>query len=419
MSDELVGQTPTVFSSKERAALVARALSEAARRARFSTKRRRSLTAGGLRARRGERLMRLLRIWTFVGVVAVPCLVFGAYIFFVASAQYVAEARFTVRGGMTSFAGSKGVPTALIVQDTQVILNFMKSRAMVEALDRSAHAQELYESDDIDFFSRLAPHQPIEKVTKYWAKHSKLSVEMPSGIIDFTVRAFSPEDAVKISNAALDASEQLVNDMNDKMREDAVKLADTERQRAQAALAVARSTQQRIRNEEGMIDPKVQSTALQTLITTVEQEKGKLQQEYDTNRRYVRPDAPQMRNLQSKMDAAQKQIDTLRAQMTRSPGTKEDGSKDPLTISTSRLDYAALEIQIAEKIYAGSLAALEQARLLSEAKLLYLNTFIRPVEAQQSEYPKRGIDMALFVLADLAVWIAMLFGISLARNQLA
>ena len=74
MSEEVVGQVPTVFSSKERAALVARALSEAARRARFSTKRRRSLTAGGLRARRGERLIRLLRIWTFIGIVAVPCL---------------------------------------------------------------------------------------------------------------------------------------------------------------------------------------------------------------------------------------------------------------------------------------------------------------------------------------------------------
>lgn len=418
MSEEVVGQPPAVFSSKERAALVARALSEAARRARFSTKRRRSLTAGGLRARRGERLMRLLRIWTFVGVVALPCAAFAVYIFLVASSQYVAEARFTVRGGMTGLSEGKGVPTALIVQDTQVILNFMKSRAMVEALDRSVHVQDLYGNDDIDYFSRLAPHEPIEKAVKYWTKHAKLSVEMPSGIIDFTVRAFTPEDAVKISNAALDASEQLVNDMNDKMREDAVKLADTERQRSQAALATARASQQRIRNEEGIIDPKAQGTALQTLINTVEQEKIKLQQEYDSNRRYVRADAPQMRNLQTKLDAAQKQLDTLRAQVTRSPGSKDDSSK-VLSGSTSRLDYAKLEMEIAEKIYAGSLAALEQARLLSEAKLLYLNTFIRPVEAQQSEYPKRGIDMVLFALASLAVWGATLFGISLARNQLA
>lgn len=416
MSEEVVGQTPSVFSSKERAALVARALSEAARRARFSTKRRRSLTAGGLRARRGERLIRLLRIWTFVGIVAVPSLLFGAYIFFVASPQYVAEARFTVRGGMTGLSEGKGVPTALIVQDTQVILNYMKSRAMVEALDRSSHFQDFYESDDIDWFSRLAPHKPIEKVVKYWNKHSKLSVQMPSGIIEFTVRAFSPEDAVKVSNAALDASEQLVNQMNDKMREDAVTLADTERQRSQLALADTRANLQKVRNQEGMIDAKQQGTAVMELISTVEAEKIKLQQEYDSNRRYVRPDAPQMRNLQTKLDAAQKQLDALKAQVTHSPSAKIDNS---LSNSTSRLDYANLENQIAEKIYAGSLAALEQARLLSESKLLYLNAFIRPVEAQQSEYPKRGVDMLLFALASFAVWLVTLFGLSLARHQLA
>ena len=71
MSDEIVGQAPAVFSSKERAALVARALSEAARRARFSTKKRRALTGGGVRARRGARLLRLLKIGTFVGIVTV------------------------------------------------------------------------------------------------------------------------------------------------------------------------------------------------------------------------------------------------------------------------------------------------------------------------------------------------------------
>ena len=241
---------------------------------------------------------------------------------------------------------------------------------------------------------------------------------MPSGIVDFTVRAFSPEEAVKVSNAALDASEQLVNQMNDKMREDAVQLADTERQRSQEALADTRANLQKIRNEEGMLDAKQQGTAVMQLISTVEEEKIKLQQEYDSNRRYVRPDAPQMRNLQTKLDAAQKQLDALKAQVTRSPNTKNDGSK-VLSGSTSRLDYANLENQIAERIYGGSVAALEKARILSESKLLYLNAFIRPVEAQESEYPKRGLDMLLFALASVAVWGVTLFGISLARHQLA
>ena len=131
------------------------------------------------------------------------------------------------------------------------------------------------------------------------------------------------------------------------------------------------------------------------------------------------PDAPQMRNLQTKLDAAQKQLDALNAQVTRSPGTKDDGGK-VLSGSTSRLDYANLENQIAEKIYGGSLAALEQAR---------------PPVRGQAALPQRlhpagrggaiGISQALgstcllFALAAVAIWGVTLFGISLARHQLA
>ena len=206
--------------------------------------------------------------------------------------------------------------------------------------------------------------------------------------------------------------------MNDKMREDAVKLADTERQRSETALADTRAVLQRVRNEEGMLDPKQQGAALLDLISKVEQQKIKLQQDYDSTHRYVRTDAPQMRNLQTKIDAAQKQLDLLKAQITRDPSEKDNGSK-VLSGSTSKLDYANLENQIAEQIYAGSEKAYQQARVIAEAKLLYLNAFIRPIEAQQSEYPKRGLDMALFGLASLAVWGATLFGLGLARQQIA
>lgn len=438
MSDEVVsgkapanpvsGQVPAVFSSKERAALVARALSDAARRARYSTKRRRS--TGGLRARRGAHLLRLITIWSFVGIVALPALAFAGYLFLVASPQYVAEARFTVRGGlpvgMDGIGGGVSVPTMLIVQDTQVILQFMKSRVMVESLDREVGYEKLFQSDSIDWLSRLKRNQPIEKVAAYWQKHMGLSVQLPSGICTFTVRAFSPDDAVKVANAALAASERIVNDMNAKMRDDTMALAQAENKRAQGNLATARAGLERARNSEGMLDAKEQSTAVNKLIDDVQAQLSKMQQDYDSQRRYVRADAPQLRNLQTKMDAAQKQIDQLKGQLTRAPvekvSTRGDGQsadRGPISGSMSRLDYAQLEDTIAEKIYGTSLAAVEQAHLASETKNMYINTFVEPVAAQQPEYPKRAIDIILFLAATLGIWGALVLCLNLARGLLA
>lgn len=423
MSDDTVSQVPAVFSSKERAALVARALSDAARRARFSTKRRRTLTGGGLRARRGERLLKLMRIWTLVGVVVLPSALFAGYIFGVASPQYVAEARFTVRGGLPTGLEGMGklssAPTMLIVQDTQVILDFMKSRAMVEDLKRNVDLESLYQGESVDWLSRLKAHLPIEKVVKYWDKHIKMSVELPSGIVDFQVRAFTPDDAVTISKAALAASETLVNDMNNKMRQDAVALAESERERSQESLAKARANLERARNEEGMLSASEESSSLTKLIESVQQQMITMQQTYDSQRRYVRADAPQLRNLQTKIDASQKEIDTLKKQITRSGPGKPGANQPVLSGAMSRLDYANLEDKIAERIYGVSLAALEQARLASENKLMYINTFVEPIAAQQSEYPKRGLDMIIFVAIAVAVWGAIAWSLSLARNAFA
>ena len=401
MSDEGLTQAPTVFSSKERAALVAKALSEAARRARFSTKRRRSLTASGFRARRGERLFKLLRVLSFVVVVVVPSLAAAGYLLFIASDEYTAEARFTVRGGlppsMDSIGTLTGAPPVLIIQDTQIIMNYLVSRGVVEALNKSVGLQHLYQDPDADYFSRLKENPSIEKTVKYWKRHIDLTVQVPSGIVVMT-------------------SEALVNDINDKMRVDAVSLAETEHQRAQDNLARTRAALEKARNDEGILNADNASKAVNELMTQVQGQRIKLQQDYDAQRRFVRADAPQLKNLQTRIDAAKIEVAKLQDQMTQSSSSTDKDTA--LSGSISRLDYASLENVIAEKIYTGSLAALEHARLASETKLMYINTFVQPVAAQEASYPKRPLDMLIVVAACMAAWGVVLGLLTLVRGSL-
>ncbi len=439
MSDETIGKSPVPFSSKERAALVAKALGEAARRARYSTKSRRNLATGSVRARRGERLLRLLRIGSFVAIVLVPGLIAAGYICFFESPQYTAEARFTLRGGlpptMDTVGSLTGAPTMLIVQDTQIIMNYMQSRTMIEALDKSIGLQRLYQNPEIDRFSRLKKNQPIERVLSYWKKHIDLSVQMPAGIVVMTVRAFSAQDAVNVVNAAIDASDQLVNQMNDEMRKDTILLAEGMRKRAQGEVVVSRSNLEKARNAEGMLSPEASSTAVMTLIAGVQKQLITMQEEFDSQRRYVRADAPQLRNLQYRIDAAKKQVASLQAQMTQPQTAKsrtaldnaasdgaataddDAGPSKAISGSMSRLNYATLEDMIADKIYAASIAALEHARVASETKLMYINTFVHPQVAEQPRYPKRGIDTAVVLLVLTAIWGAFVGVLTLTRGS--
>ena len=417
MSDERVtGDIPVVFSPKQRAQVVAKALSEAARRARFSTKHRRGASAGGIRARRGAKVFRLVKILSFIAIVAVPLAVVSVYYGFIAADQYVSEARFTVRGGtppkLDGIGALTGAPSMLIIQDTQIIINYLQSRPLIEALDKTINLRDLYTDGSIDYVSRLDAKAKIEKVERYWKSMINLSVQMPAGIVVFTVRAFKPEDAARITDAALEASEVLVNKMNEQMINDTVSLSETERQRAEANLAKARAELETARNDEGVLSASRSGESIDGLINSVQAQLVKMQQDYETQRRLVNENSPTIRNLQIKITAANEEITKLQATLT---GT---GNKT-ISGAMSRLDYLTFRNQIAEKMYATSLAMVENAHIASETKLMYINTFVRPVLAQEAKYPHRLSVIGIFALAALATWGVVVAAAALIRKKMA
>ena len=91
--------------------------------------------------------------------------------------------------------------------------------------------------------------------------------------------------------------------------------------------------------------------------------------------------------------------------MTSNKPQGGSGSK-VLSGSMSRLDYAQLNNDIAERIYAGALAALEQATLATQIKLMYINDFVRPVPAEEAKYPRRALDISLVFGGGLALYDA-------------
>ena len=100
----------------------------------------------------------------------------------------VSEAQFTVMGGEVpapdAIASMTGIPAAAIVQDTQIVTNFIGSRAAVEKLETNVDLRGLYSRDAIDILARFNPAKPIEKLVSYWRHMSEVSIIMPAGIVD-------------------------------------------------------------------------------------------------------------------------------------------------------------------------------------------------------------------------------------------
>ena len=356
-----------------------------------------------------------------VFLLILPIVVATVYFAFIASPQYQVETRFTVQGGearsLDGIGVLTGLPSVMIIQDTQIIANFIRSRTMVEELQERIDLRKIYGSHDIDWYARFDTDKPLERLVDYWKSMTDVSIQLPGGIVVVTVKAFSAEDAYRVSQAVLQLSEKLVNEINQRMLKDNLDAAKIELERAAARLSQARQALETARNKEGILDAGVAGQAMTDLVTGLKGDLLKLQQEYTSQSRSVSKNAPQMRSLESRIAAISAQIRELEGKMTGPDGASRGDPK----LSGSITKFAALELErkIAEQHYGSAVAAVEIARTITERRLVYLQPFVMPALPHAAEYPKRALSILVVAAVAFTVWASLVGGIALARNHMA
>jgi len=407
-------------SALDRARQVQGALIEAVRRSRLSARRRRTYDTSTFSRRRGARLWSAYLILSFIVIFLLPSLASIVYFSFIASSQYVVQIRFTVQGGdatrMDGLGMMTGLPSANVVQDTQVVANYIQSQAIVEKLEARLNLRQLYGSSDIDWPARFNVEKPVEKLVDYWNSKIDVSIQLPGGIVIVKMRAFTADDALRVGDAVLDLSEALVNDMNRRMLAENVTSSQQEFDRSALQLGQARLALEKTRNTERMLDAGREGNALADLVTGLRGDQLKLQQEYSSQSKYASADAPQMRALATRIKAISEQISSLEAQMT---GGTASGADKLISKSMTRFAELELEGRIAERQYASAAANLEAARATAERRLVYLQAFMRPALPQEPLYPKRTLSVVIVCFGSFLAWAALGGIVSLARNNMA
>jgi capsular polysaccharide transport system permease protein len=333
---------------------------------------------------------------------AIPALVVVGYIAFGISNQYTSEARLAVRGGEQISADPISALTGMAsfsqAQDTLIVVNYVKSRAIVEELDRSIGLREMY--SQVDLLSRFHNADPIEDLVKYWRWKIKTNVESPSGIITIQVSAFSPQDALKIANAVVSASEQLVNSMSTRATRDAMEQTQNELTRAERRLGDVRVALQNLRNSQATLNPRRTAEGINKLIGELRLERARLEDDANSAKHsQVLEEAPQMQLLRIRIQVISDQIGELEHQLT---STADGPSTGTVSGKITRFDELELERQIAEKQYTLASEAFERARINAERQKVYLSTFVVPLLPHDVAWPRHRLLLSILGLAAVA-----------------
>lgn len=399
-----------------KAAAIARALRRAARQARQPA----SIVSGGagFRRSRKDRLFTLGLIASFVAIVVLPMLVVGFYYGLIASDQYATETRFSLRngepgisdmlGGLTGGGGSQQT------QDSQIIIDYARSRTIVESLEKEIDLRQVFARDDADYLSRFKKHKPIEDLVRYWRKRVDASYEKTSGIITLEVRAFTAEDSLLLTSKILEHCEKLVNDLSQRSRRDALSQAEFELHRAETQLKGATADMREAQNSQGVLDATVEAEALSKIVTLLRMDLSKAQQQIAGQGDTVSSDAPQVRVLNARVQTLQDQIDKYAAQIA----DKKQGGES-MADRKRALDLQQTELAVAMQRYVIASVAFENARLDLETQKAYLAPFIRPMLSTKPTYPKRLWNWFLICGPAFLSWALLSATAFLIRDHMA
>lgn len=335
--------------------------------------------------------------------VLLPTLLVFIYTALIWSPMYVSETKFAVRSGTEQSYGvdiaSQLLKTSnTSTQDAEVVEAYIRSPDIFEALDKELKVVEHYTSSKWDWFSRLTSSPTLWDKQTFWNWVSKPVVNPDNGIVTYTVRAYDPAMAQAISRAVLNRSESLVNEMNERARKDTLALAEKEVKIAKDRVAKAQQALEEFRNKHRDLDPQATATGLQTIVFELEGERAKLRAKIEDAQSYMKASAPQLKNMQSRLTAIEKQLAAEKARLVDQEG------KDALNSWVSGYETLMIESEFAKKQLTTAMTAMETARASLLSKTRYIVPIEQPTLPDESRYPNTWIFTICTFLGLLLVY---------------
>ncbi|RYE67373.1 MAG: RkpR, polysaccharide export protein [Rhizobiaceae bacterium] len=362
---------------------------------------------------------------SFVLAVAVPTALSSLYMAFVAADQYHSSSSFSVRSIESAQASDlMGIfgqaSSGSTISDSYVLLDFILSERMVQAIDEAFGIDKIFAPRGSDFFYGISKDAPIEDKLDYWRNMISVNLDHTSGIMNLQVKAFSAEDSQQIADFVITQSEKLVNELSLYGRTEVLKVAQEEVSTAENRLAGAREALRDYRDSSQEADPVEGAKLAAQLIGSLEQQLVQLRTDLSTALTQLSENTPRVRVLRSQITSLESQLNRERQRFGSGTAAGKQGRSATGSDVAGRIQkYETLQTssEFAERAYTSSLASLEKARLDANAKQRYLAVFIRPSLSEMAQYPSRVLNSFLVLIGSLLLWGVVVMGYYNIRDR--
>ena len=274
----------------------------------------------------------------------------------------------------------------------------MHSRSALAELSQSLPVRRFYEKQG-DIFSRFNGfgwNGEQEAFYQYYADKVEINFDAVSGVSTLAVTSFNSKESQQINQALLKQGEELINQLNERARQDTLRYAEESVQIAEERVKEAADNLTAFRIQHGVFDLKAQSEVQMSLVSKLQDELILIQTQLDQVRA-VTPENPQISGLKAREQSLRKEI-ALQMKAIAGGGA---GS-----LSTQAADYQriVLENQLAEQQLTAAITSLENARADANRRQLYLEVVEQPSQPDMPYRPKRLYNIAATFIIGLMVY---------------
>lgn len=346
-------------------------------------------------------------IASFLALVLLPTVATAVYLWAWAAPEYHSETSFSVRSEEmgSAAAGLLGAITQIgggSASDTDVLYDYIRSQAIVRAIDARLDLRAIYNRVPTDRVFSLGEDKSIEALTEHWRRMVRVSLESREGIIDVRAYAFTPEDAQKIAEAVLAESDKLVNRLSDKARTDALSYATADLGKAEAYLREVRANLASFRRDNRLIDPRADVSGQAGLVNALESELAKAMVERDELLAYADPKDQRVQQIDRRIAAVQDRIEAERSSLSGGGAT---GAMPEVVGGYEELEA---DLEIARTGYTHALANRAAAEAMAQRQSRYLVPHIQPTLAETALYPRKGLIIGLAALFLTLGWSVLM-----------
>jgi len=325
------------------------------------------------------------------------------YFGFIASDRYVSRAELVVKQADQI----KMLPDALSMlglggsnhQDILLIQDYLKSKDLLDKLNKELGLKAHYQSHKVDYFSRLPDNVSQEEFLKYYREHLSLHLDELSGVLTIELQAFDPIYGQKVVGLMLKESEGFINQLGHQVALEQLAFVEKEVDRAYQRVQTEKAKVIDFQNKHHLISPESTSKARLTVVSQIEGELARQQAQLKQLQSYMKETAPAVVSVRSRVEA-------LTQQLAQEQGRLTGEDKDAMNEVTAKYLDVQTKATLAADLYKTGLISLEQAKVEAYRKLKHLLVISQPTLAEDAEYPRR-----LYNLATIGVLLCLLYGL--------